>query len=115
MSDAPLDQSTGPDAGATHVDSVAEFEETLDSNDRVLVDFYADWCGPCLRMADRIETLGTQATWPVLTVDVEALPQLPARYDVRSIPTFLVFEDGEPVDRYIGMQETADLQDALDG
>jgi thioredoxin 1 len=79
----------------------------------VLVDFYADWCGPCQMMEPAVEAVasGTDAT--VLKVDVDRHQALAGEYGVQSIPTLLVFADGEPVERMIGAQSEQSLTDAI--
>lgn len=107
----------GDDAAKRPIDvqSTAEFDAVLDDGDRVLVDFYADWCGPCNALAPRIERLASEVDNPVVKLDVEALPDVATRYDVKAIPTLIVFEDGIPVERMRGVQQKAVLADALDG
>ena len=79
----------------------------------VLVDFYADWCGPCQMMEPAVEAVasGTDAT--VLKVDVDRYQALAGEYGVQSIPTLFVFADGEPVERMIGAQSEQSLTDAI--
>lgn len=107
----PTDDGTGR---PIEVDTAAEFDELLDGGDRVLVDFYADWCGPCTVLAPTIEALAAEVSAPVVKVDVEAVPDIAQRYSVKSIPTLVVFEDGAVVDRMRGVQEKSVLVDALE-
>jgi thioredoxin 1 len=96
------------------VQSAAEFDAILDDGGLVLVDFYADWCGPCNVLAPRVERLASEVDNPVVKLDVEALPDVATRYDVKAIPTLIVFEESVPVERLRGVQEKAVLADALD-
>ncbi len=91
----------------------ADFESTVESYDVVLVDFYADWCGPCQMMEPTIETLAADTDAAVLKVDVDQFQQLAGEYQVQGIPTLLVFADGELADRMVGAQSEDQLRDAL--
>jgi len=69
----------------------------------VLVDMYADWCGPCKMIAPIIEELAKEVTdAKVVKVDVDASPEIGAKFQVRSIPTFILLKDGELVERVVG-------------
>lgn len=68
----------------------------------VLVDFYADWCGPCKMMEPTIESLANETDAAVVKVDVDAFQQLASQHGVQGVPTLLVFVDGELVERQVG-------------
>jgi thioredoxin len=72
----------------------------------VLVDFWAQWCGPCRIVAPTIERLARDYTGRILTVkiDVDRRPQVAERYAIESIPTIMLFWQGEPVMRLLGAQ-----------
>lgn len=83
----------------------ARFDREVLAADRpVLVDFYADWCPPCRAMTPILERLaadlGERAR--IVKVDVDQAPELARRYNVRSIPTMIVFSGGQPVDVQVG-------------
>ena len=89
--------------------------EVLQSQRPVLVDFYADWCGPCRQIAPIVEDLAEQFSQQldVRKVDVDANAELAARFGIRSIPTLIVFKDGAPADRIIGSVSRDALSDAI--
>ena len=79
--------------------------EVLESSQPVLVDFWADWCAPCRRIAPAVDRLANRypGQLRVGKVDVDAQPELAQSYGIRSIPALLVFRDGEVVDRIAGV------------
>lgn len=90
--------------------------EVVESDVPVLIDFYADWCGPCQTMApvvDRLASeLGTRAK--VVKIDTDAEPQLASTFHISSIPAFYVMHHGQVVDGSIGVTPAAQLRDMLE-
>lgn len=103
-----------PVSSAEHIEDVETFEKLITSEDRVLVDFYADWCGPCQMMAPIVDELAAETDSPVVKIDVEQLPQIATRYDVHGIPAFIVFDNGEVTEHLIGVQEKETLAQSLE-
>ena len=94
-----------------------DFEEkVLNSETPVLVDFWADWCGPCKMIAPIVEELAEEYDGQVAfaKVDVDSNPETSMKFAIRSIPTLLVFKDGKPVDQVIGAVPKAVLKKRLD-
>jgi thioredoxin 1 len=92
-----------------HVESESHFEELLEDHGVVLVDFYADWCGPCKMLEPTVEAVAAETDATVAKVDVDELQGLAQSYQVQGVPTLFLFVDGEPADRMVGVQEKADL------
>ncbi|MFB6074023.1 MAG: thioredoxin [Haloarculaceae archaeon] len=96
-----------------HVDGASELQETADEYDVVLVDFYADWCGPCKMIEPIVADLAAETDAVVAKVDVDANQRLAQEYGVRGVPTLLLFADGEPAERMVGVQQKEGLQDVI--
>ena len=79
----------------------------------VLVDFWAEWCGPCHAVAPVLEQLAQEGV-TVMKVNIDENPGLAARYEIRSIPTILVVKDGAVVDQVIGAVPKAVFQKVID-
>lgn len=85
-----------------HVKEETEFDSVIKEG-KVLVDFYADWCGPCKMVAPIVEKLaGEYEDMNFLKINVDEAPRLAARFEVYSIPTLLLFENGKLTNKQVG-------------
>jgi len=92
-----------------HVDGAAALEETVGGYDVVLVDFYADWCGPCKMLEPIVKELAAETDVAVAKVDVDRNQQLAGQYQVQGVPTMMFFAGGDPVERIVGVRGKEEL------
>lgn len=105
-------------AGANTLEFTDEnFEtEVLQSDKPVLVDFWAEWCGPCKALAPIIDALADENTGKVKIgkLNTDASQETSVRYAVSAIPTVILFNDGEIVEKFVGLRQKKDFQAAID-
>jgi len=89
-------------------------ELVLNSAKPVLVDFYADWCGPCKMLTPVIEQIAAESdAYEVYKLNVDEAPEIAAKYGVMSIPTLIVFKDGKESGKTIGVQSKQTILNML--
>ena len=91
-------------------------EEVLDSEQPVLVDFWAEWCGPCRRLAPTVDALASEydGRATVAKLNVDENPNVPGRFMIRGIPTLLIFKNGELADQIVGLVPKEEITRKLD-
>ena len=102
-----------PPAGPVEVSDATTFDVAITSSALpVIVDFWAPWCGPCRMMAPELDKVASsaQGEWLVIKVNTDAVPELAARFRIRSIPTLGIFRDGRLIHSAPGARSAADIR-----
>lgn len=90
-------------------------EEVLNFKGKVLIDFYANWCGPCKMMSPIIDEIAEEMEGKVKVgkVNVDDNQQLAIKYNVMSIPTIIIYKNGMPVKSFVGLRDKNEILDSL--
>lgn len=91
-----------------HLENELEFDNLISG--RVLVDFYADWCGPCKRLAPLLEEIDSI---DVIKVNVDLFPEIARTYGVMSIPTLILFNEKKEIKKEIGFKTLKEIKDMV--
>lgn len=94
----------GNDMGMTHVTDTSFEAEVLNAEGPVLVDFWAEWCAPCKQIAPILEEVAKdfEGKLTIAKVNIDENPQTPSKYNVRGIPTLILFKDGQVAGTKVG-------------
>ena len=94
---------------------MSQFTDIINEKKPTLVDFYATWCGPCKMQGPILEQLKNKVgdAANIVKIDVDRNPDLSAKYQIRSVPTLIIFKNGEPQWRASGLQQLEILEDKL--
>lgn len=97
-----------------HVETTDHFAELTGEHDVVLVDFYADWCGPCRQLEPIVKEVAATTDAAVAKVDVDQHQELAGQYGVRGVPTMVLFKDGEAVEQMVGVRTEDQLKSTVE-
>jgi len=99
-----------------HINESVFDEEVLNSNIPVLVDFWAEWCGPCKMIAPILDEIAENyaGRLKICKLDVDSNPEIPAKFGIRGIPTLIIFKDGNAESTKVGAVSTSQLVDFID-
>ncbi len=92
------------------------FEDAIANSEQpILVDFYATWCGPCQMMSKILEQVNIQLNGQlrVMKIDTDRYPQIASQHQIQALPTLMLFKNGQPVDRLEGVLQAEQLIDRL--
>ena len=112
----PVDEPEEPSSPTVPVSVEDEdhFRTILSEHALVLVDCYADWCGPCKMLEPTIDAIAAETPATVAKVDVDRHPFLAHQIGVQGVPTLVLYADGEPVKRLVGAQDRTTLETLID-
>ncbi|WP_435070259.1 thioredoxin [Haloplanus sp. C73] len=109
-----MSKSTGEQTEPIHVESADHLSELVEDNAIVLVDYYADWCGPCKMLEPTVEEIAAETDAVVLKVDIDELQELAQDRGIQSVPTLEFYANGEQAERLIGVQDKDTLVSMID-
>ena len=109
-------EATAPDTPEEPISlgSGDDFDAAVSQHAVTVVDFYADWCGPCKMLTPVLQTIAAETDAAVLKVDIDAHQQLAQRMGVRSVPTLHLYANGEQVEQLVGVQDEETLRKLIE-
>ncbi|MCL9817568.1 thioredoxin [Natronocalculus amylovorans] len=114
-----LDQSDSNATGSTtptdpvHITSATRLSDITNTNRIVLVDFFAEWCGPCKMLEPTLDELAAESEAAIAKVDIDQHQQLATQYGVQGVPNLILFVDGSPAERVVGVQPKAQFEQLI--
>jgi thioredoxin 1 len=111
--DATASKGAGTPTEPVHIHGGQELQEAVDTHAVALVDFHAEWCGPCKMLEPIVATLAAETPAAVLKVDIDENQQLAQQYQVRGVPTLLLFAGGQPVEQVVGVRDEHTLRSLI--
>ena len=99
-----------------HVTDASFEDEVLKSKGAIVVDFWAEWCGPCKQIAPALEELSSEydGKLSIIKINIDENPEAPTTYGVRSIPTMMIFQDGQAAATKVGAAPKSDIKNWID-
>jgi thioredoxin 1 len=95
-------------ANSTHIQTTSDsnFQADISAHTVALVDFWAEWCGPCRMLAPTLDSIADEYAGKVkiLKMNVDQNQETPSKFSIRGIPTMIIFKDGQPVEQLVGNQ-----------
>lgn len=96
------------------LNSAEEFDQLITGGGLVVVDFFAEWCGPCKQLSPIMDELSSEASGATIAkVDVEKQGELAQKYNVSSIPTVIFFKGGQVVEQFVGLKSKEDIVELI--
>jgi thioredoxin 1 len=111
MSDADSESGTRE---PVHVEGRDHLQRLVGDNDVVLVDFHADWCGPCKMLEPTVEAIAAETDAAVAKVDIDDHQEIAREFQVQGVPTLYLFAGGEASQRWVGVQDKGTLVEAIE-
>ncbi|WP_433631446.1 thioredoxin [Halomicrococcus sp. NG-SE-24] len=110
------DQQSGDETPSepVSVEGSSHLDELVESSNVVLVDFYADWCGPCKMLEPVVESVAAETDAAVAKVDIDQHQGLAQQNGVQGVPTLFLYADGEPVEQLVGVQDESTLKNLIE-
>ena len=96
-----------------HIEGADHLNEVVEDAGVVLVDFYADWCGPCKMLEPVVESIAADTDAAVAKVDIDQNQMLARQNGVQGVPTLYLYADGEPVEQMVGVQDESTLRSKI--
>jgi thioredoxin 1 len=91
-----------------------EFMQLVESNEHTLIQFSANWCGPCKMLTKTLESMENEYSFRVAKVDIDQERELARTYGIRSVPTMIIFKDGTEIKRTVGNKPIQAIQDFME-
>ncbi len=93
------------------INNINDFEKIMDTNQKIILDFYAQWCGPCKMLAPILEKVASQnKDWTICKIDIDKLSDLAAKFAIQAVPTLVFIKDKKVLETAVGFQPDVTIQ-----